>query len=166
MPANKAPRKKKPTRVRRNPSGILNRLTMPDDRIHRLKKRADAELMRLYMRSGDYSDIVSLSTTLALGRVMLKFVDDPEPIRAWITDARDALAAYDPTAEVINLDAVRDALDLCYRVWRLVSVNEFVAAAAPSRRRPPERRWPAGPDAPQSATFLVASSTVRSPRRS
>ena len=31
--------------------------------------------------------------------------------------------------EVINLDAVRDALDLCYRVWRLVSVNEFVAAA-------------------------------------
>lgn len=102
---------------------------MPDDRIHRLKKRADAELMRLYMRSGDYSDIVSLSTTLALGRVMLKFVDDPEPIRAWITDARDALAAYDPTAEVINLDAVRDALDLCYRVWRLVSVNEFVAAA-------------------------------------
>lgn len=130
MPANKAPRKKKkPTRVRRNPSGILNRLTVPDDRIHRLKKRADAELMRLYMRSGDYSDIVSLSTTLALGRGMLKFVDDPEPIRAWITDARDALAAYDPTAEVINLDAVRDALDLCYRVWRLVSVNEFVAAA-------------------------------------
>lgn len=50
MPANKAPRKKKPTRVRRNPSGILNRLTVPDDRIHRLKKRADAELMRLYMR--------------------------------------------------------------------------------------------------------------------
>lgn len=85
--------------------------------------------MRLYMRSGDYSDIVSLSTTLALGRGMLKFVDDPEPIRAQITDARDALAAYDPTAEVINLDAVRDALDLCYRVWRLVSVNEFVAAA-------------------------------------
>lgn len=118
MPANKAPRKKKkPTRVRRNPSGILNRLTVPDDRIHRLKKRADAELMRLYMRSGDYSDIVSLSTTLALGRGMLKFVDDPEPIRARITDAQDALAAYDPTAEVINLDAVRDALDLCYRVW-------------------------------------------------
>lgn len=115
--------------AQRNPSGILNRLTVPDDRIHRLKKRADAELMRLYMRSGDYSDIVSLSTTLALGRGMLKFVDDPEPIRARITDAQDALAAYDPTAEVINLDAVRDALDLCYRVWRLVSVNEFVAAA-------------------------------------
>lgn len=35
--------------------------------------------------------------------------------------ARDALAAYDQTAEVINLDAVRDALDLCYRVWRLAS---------------------------------------------
>lgn len=130
MAGNKPPHKKKePTRVKKNPANILNRLTVPDDRIARLKRRADQELLRLYMRTGVYQDVVSLYTTLMLGKQMLRYIDDPAEPLAMIERAESALADYDKDKEVIDLDAVRDALDVCYSIWRLVSVNEFVAAA-------------------------------------
>ena len=73
--------------------------------------------------------MVSLYTTLMLGKQMLRYIDDPTEARIMIERAQSVLADYDREKEVIDLDAVRDALDVCYSIWRLVSVNEFVAAA-------------------------------------
>lgn len=130
MAGNKPPRKKKkPSQVKKNPANILNRLSVPEDRIASLKHRADQELLRLYMRTGVYKDVVSLYTTLMLGKQMLRYIDDPTEARIMIERAQSVLADYDREKEVIDLDAVRDALDVCYSIWRLVSVNEFVAAA-------------------------------------
>ena len=130
MAGNKPPRKKKkPSQVKKNPANILNRLSVPEDRIASLKHRADQELLRLYMRTGVYKDVVSLYTTLMLGKQMLRYIDDPTEARIMIERAQSVLADYDREKEVIDLDAVRDALDVCYSIWRLVSVNEFVVAA-------------------------------------
>ena len=130
MPKNKAPRKsKKPSQVRKNPSGILNRLTVPEERIQNLKRRAETELLRLYMRTGSTQDVLSLYTTLQLGKAMLKYISDPERCQEAIHAGEACLDRYDPESHAINLDAARDALNICCDIWRKVSVDEFVTAA-------------------------------------
>lgn len=136
MPKNKAPRKKKHIpRVLKNPNKLLNRLPVPDERIGNLKQRAETELLRLYMRTGSIKDVRSLYTTLQLGKVMLKYIDNPADFRPLFEKAEESLGNYSAQSEIIDLDAVRDALDFCYVLWQKVSVNEFVEAAKALRNR-------------------------------
>lgn len=130
MPKNKTPRKsKKPSKVLKNPGKILNRLTVPQERLNNLKRRAETELLRLYMRTGTKEDILSLYTTLQLGKAMTRYIDKPAEAITTIERAEKVLSEYDSSVESLNLDAVKDALDVCCAVWGTVSVNEFVATA-------------------------------------
>ena len=139
MSKNKAPRKKKkPSRVHKNPIGFLNHLSVPEERINNLKKRADTELLRLYMRTGTINDVLSLFTTLQLGKAMLKYIENPTGFTTLFENAEKNLNCYDAQSEIVNLDDVRDALELCYQLWRMVNVNEFVAAAKSLRNDNPD----------------------------
>lgn len=61
-------------------------------------------------------------------------VEDPVHARQQIERAEEVLADYDAKQETINLDCVRDALEVCFDVWRLVTVEEFLSAVKELRQ--------------------------------
>ena len=91
-------------------------------------------MLRLYIWTGDEKDILSLNTTLRLCKHLLSYVEDSVHARQQIERAEVTLSDYDSTIETINLDAVRDALEVCFDVWRLVTVEEFLSAVKELRQ--------------------------------
>lgn len=86
------------------------------------------------VRTADEKDILSLYTALRLGKHLLSYVEDPVHARQQIERAEEVLADYDAKQETINLDCVRDALEVCFDVWRLVTVEEFLSAVKELRQ--------------------------------
>ena len=77
MAGNKKPRKRRTLKgVTQNQRGILNRLTVPQERLKVLKAACDAELLRLYMGTGTMQDMNAIYTVLVMGDKMLKYVED------------------------------------------------------------------------------------------
>ena len=135
MGGTKSPRKKmKVSRVKLDPIKLLNKLTVPEEKIAILKRRTEQEMLRLYIWTGDEKDILSLNTTLRLCKHLLSYVEDSVHARQQIERAEVTLSDYDSTIETINLDAVRDALEVCFDVWRLVTVEEFLSAVKELRQ--------------------------------
>lgn len=110
---------------------LLYRLTVPESTIKTLKAKHDAILLRIYMGSETFQDRCELYSVLRLGQVLSKFADNADAISARIDEA---IALLDHLPEQTkpcerNLDVIKDALELCEDVWRVVSVEEFVREA-------------------------------------
>ncbi len=128
MAGNKKPRKRRTVKgIAQNPRGILNRLTVPQERLQVLKAACDAELLRLYMGTGTMQDMNAIYTVLVIGDKMLKYVEEKEEAKKTILKGQNCLVRYRefPT-EKPNLDDFRNALDVVYQIWGLLSVEEFV----------------------------------------
>ena len=128
MAGNKKPCKRKTVKgIAQNPCGILNRLTVPQDRLQVLKAACDAELLRLYMGTGTMQDMNAIYTVLVMGDKMLKYVEEKEEARMAILKGQNCLVRYrEYPTENPNLDDLRNALDVVYQIWGLLSVEEFV----------------------------------------
>lgn len=110
---------------------LLNRLTVSESTIQTLKSRHDALLLRMYHGTDSNEDRCELFTVLHLGQVLAKFTDDPDSINQGIDEGIRLIANPPEPGEngERNLDKLKDALELCEKVWRLVSVDEFVREA-------------------------------------
>lgn len=136
MAGNKKPRKKRTAKsIAQNPRGILNRLSVPQERLQTLKSACDAELLRLYMGTGSMSDMNAIYTVLRLGGAMLKHIEEKEVAQVAIDKGHDCLVHYreHPTPNP-NLDDLRNALEVVYQIWALLSVDEFVEACRALRK--------------------------------
>lgn len=144
MTKNKKNRKNKkyrPTNCR-VPVALLHRLTVPESQILKLKAHHDAALLRMYMGTDSYEDRVTLYSVLRFGESLAKYVDDSEPIVTKLYDAMALIAKEPEFAEDgrRNLDIIREALDLVEKIWRLVSVEEFVREGR-ALKAEEEKQW-------------------------
>ena len=128
MASNKKPRKRRTLKgIAQNPRGILNRLTVPQERLQVLKVACDAELLRLYMGTGTMQDMNAIYTVLVMGDKMLKYVEEKEEAREAILKGQNCLVQYrEHPTEIPNLDDLRNALEVVFQIWGLLSVEEFV----------------------------------------
>ena len=133
MAQKKSSRKGKKYRPQTRNIGLplLHRLTVPESTIQTLKSRHDAILLRMYLGTDSHKDRCELFTVLHLGQVLAKFTDDPETINQGIDEGIRLLDNPPEPGEngERNLDLLKDALELCENVWRLVTVEEFVLEA-------------------------------------
>ena len=136
MLVNKNRQKRKVKEIARNPRGILNRLTVPKERLQVLKSACDVELLRLYMGTGNKADMNAIYTVLCLGTAMLKYVDQKEEAQDAIKRGETCLMNHSmyPTSKP-NLDDLRNALEVVYKIWALLSVEEFVEVCQELRKR-------------------------------
>lgn len=110
---------------------ILNRLPVPESQVLHLKARHDAILLRLYMGTDTFQDQCELFSILRLGQVLAKYANEADKIAQSLDEAIAFLAHLPEPSETShrNLDVLKDALELCENVWRLVTVEEFVREA-------------------------------------
>ena len=136
MAGNKKPRKKRTAKsIAQNPGGIMNRLSVPQERLKVLKSACDAELLRLYMGTGTMADMNAIYTVLRIGGAMLKFVEEKAEAQAAIDRGHACLSQYcaHPTPNP-NLDDLRNALEVVYQIWALLSIEELVEVCRELRK--------------------------------
>ena len=121
----------------------MNRLSVPQERLKVLKSPCDAELLRLYMGTGTMADMNAIYTVLRIGGAMLKFVEEKAEAQAAIDRGHACLSdrghaclsqyCAHPTPNP-NLDDLRNALEVVYQIWALLSIEEFVEVCRALRK--------------------------------
>ena len=73
----------------------------------------------------------AIFTVLHLGQVLTKYTDNPDSINQGLDEGIRLIANPTEPGEngERNQDLLKVALELCEKVWRLVSVEEFVMKA-------------------------------------
>lgn len=133
MASTKSTRRNKKYKPQTRSVGVplLFKLTVPESTIQTLKAKHDAILLRIYWATDTFQDRCELFSVLRLGQVLSKYADNAEEVYTRIEEAIQFLSHIpEPSkSKKRNLDLIKEALELCEDVWRLVSVEEFVREA-------------------------------------